>query len=567
MRFLFFLIILLVPLQSSSQKKTSETDLQFLFNLLATDQSAIVDSVCFTGCDFGKAKGGFIMQRGRGSGWTTGQRVTLHKVKPALAAKVWNTMKHFSGTLHVFYGDKTWGILMIEEAKHVYVFDYAKDSTLYFLAAKVENEVCVPQTWCTANYVDATMEEGLNPFKNCTEAELRQLGLARLWAGVKQNFVFYDRISLNWDSLYAATIPQIAAAKDRTECYEVLQRMAAQVHDGHTIVYCSNYEHYNVPLRTKFIDGHVYVDAVDYSEFSKQGLRRGDELISVNGIPVIEYGEQKVMPLVSSSTTQWTLHQTFDGTSLLGGRKGEMFRLTFLSKDDTLNINYVLGSGEWDSYEDEPLMTYRRLKGNVGYLRIRNFYGDCFDAEFEKNFKEISKTDALIIDVRNNSGGNTDFAEHVLRRLSADSIRLDGWTSPCYIPAYASWGWQMPIHSVPPQVMKTPPMADTYTRPIAVLVDGGTFSAAENFCAAYLCMKRGHLIGTPTGGSTGNGVLVELIPNHSYANICSKHDTAPDGTEYVGIGVQPDVFVEETYDSYFNSKLDATTTKALELLK
>lgn len=41
----------------------------------------------------------------------------------------------------------------------------------------------------------------------------------------------------------------------------------------------------------------------------------------------------------------------------------------------------------------------------------------------------------------------------------------------------------------------------------------------------------------------------------------------PDGTEFVGIGIVPDVEVEETYDSYFNTKDGAQLSKALERLR
>ena len=80
-------------------------------------------------------------------------------------------------------------------------------------------------------------------------------------------------------------------------------------------------------------------------------------------------------------------------------------------------------------------------------------------------------------------------------------------------------------------------------------------------------MQRGLIVGEPTGGSTGNGVRVELQPDVSYANICSKHDTAPDGTEFVGIGHKPDVTVSETYDSYFKAPHDNAISAALKLLK
>ena len=78
-------------------------------------------------------------------------------------------------------------------------------------------------------------------------------------------------------------------------------------------------------------------------------------------------------------------------------------------------------------------------------------------------------------------------------------------------------------------------------------------------------MKRGPIVGTPTGGSTGNGVQTRLTKG-IYANICSKHDFMPDGTEFVGIGIIPDIIIEETPESYFSDTTDLVLTKAISAI-
>ena len=79
-------------------------------------------------------------------------------------------------------------------------------------------------------------------------------------------------------------------------------------------------------------------------------------------------------------------------------------------------------------------------------------------------------------------------------------------------------------------------------------------------------MGRGKVIGTHTAGSTGNGVRIVLIPGVAYANICSKHDVAPDGTEFVGIGIKPDIEIRENYDSFFGTAGSPVVESALRLL-
>ena len=136
-----------------------------------------------------------------------------------------------------------------------------------------------------------------------------------------------------------------------------------------------------------------------------------------------------------------------------------------------------------------------------------------------------------------------------------------------YIPALVSWGYPVSWHNSAPVYQYPVEGVEPYTQPVVVLVDRGTFSAAEDFCAVFRGMKRGILIGTPTAGSTGNGVRIELIPGKNYANICSKHDIAPDGTDFVGKGIIPDIIVEESYQTFFEDKKDAALTAALQYLE
>jgi carboxyl-terminal processing protease len=79
-----------------------------------------------------------------------------------------------------------------------------------------------------------------------------------------------------------------------------------------------------------------------------------------------------------------------------------------------------------------------------------------------------------------------------------------------------------------------------YTKPVAVLISGETFSAAEDFCSAYVGLQRGILVGEPTGGSTGQPLAFSL-PGGIMARVCTKRDAYPDGTEWNAIGIQPTV--------------------------
>lgn len=542
-----------------------------LYTELAARPAAVTDSCRYTGSSF-EGHGGFEWQRANGRGWTTGRRVTLKAVDAAEAARVRGIFVSYKSVLpHVNLGRPNGAATFEEATKTFYGYRYDEaEKTLSFLKASTPGEICIPIDWPTRTYLDATPKKPIAaPFIPSTDRERRLLGLSRLWAGIRQNFVFMDRVPFNWDSLYVAMIPQVIAAKDDETCIRLLRKMAASVRDGHTYVWSSNGDHPIVPapFTTKLLEGRVYVDRILSTELKKQGLKRGMELLKIDGKGVFDYGRTELEPYVATSTPQWLEHQTYEVFNLTKKPKGQLLSLELKDGKKTLTLRYENGSAQWDLQQDEETVTYTLLPGNIGLLTIRSFMDAQVKEYFDKLYPQLLKTDALLIDIRDNGGGNSGNADYILRHLSKDSIRQDRWKSPMYVPALVSWNY-------PPQWYKggqgymTPVSGKPiYEKPIAVLVNAGTFSAAEDFCGVFKGMKRGVLVGSPTGGSTGNGVRIELIAGSAWANICSKHDTAPDGTEFVGHGFTPDIQVTETYQSYFKDKTDACISQALSYLK
>ena len=71
-------------------------------------------------------------------------------------------------------------------------------------------------------------------------------------------------------------------------------------------------------------------------------------------------------------------------------------------------------------------------------------------------------------------------------------------------------------------------------------------------------------MGTPTAGSTGNPIRFDLGWGY-WGRICTWHEKLADGTEFIGVGIQPDKIVEETEDVIFGK--DNAIEAALQELK
>lgn len=90
------------------------------------------------------------------------------------------------------------------------------------------------------------------------------------------------------------------------------------------------------------------------------------------------------------------------------------------------------------------------------------------------------------------------------------------------------------------------PARNPFLGPIVVLTSPRTFSAAEDFLVILKAFGRARLVGERTGGSTGQPLSIEGLPAGGTARVCTKRDMFPDGTEFVGVGVIPDVEVRLT---------------------
>lgn len=511
----------------------------------------------------------FEWQRGWGTGWTQGYRLELSSITPDEMEEIINVFNSYKGQLNRVNVGQNSACTYEEGTRTFYGFRKTDDGKAFFIRATTENEICIPSDWTERNYYKGTENSAGNSISALADVPkyMQYLyGLGQLWSGARHNFVFMDSVSVNWDSLYIAMMPQMIKAGDDRQALQLLQKMAASLHDGHTYVFGLNKSTCAAPISTKRIEGHVYIDAVLSSHLQEQGIRRGQEIIAINGMPVDEYVNKFIMPYACSSTPQWTEHICYEGHNLMKWEIGEKVVWTLKDGERKFDYNYKSGTEKWDLQPTDTPLSFSVLDNNTGYLKISSFNDYRVTELFDSIYPKLLDTQSLIIDIRGNGGGNTTYSQRIVTHFATDTIRSSSWQSPMYIPAFVSWGYNKMWHRN--ASMKILPAKGTkiYSRPVALLVDNGTFSAAEDFCALFLSMKRGKLIGSKTGGSTGNGVRIELIPGIAMANICSKHDTAADGTEFVGHGFTPDISVEETYQSYFIDKHDAAITAALKVL-
>jgi len=385
---------------------------------------------------------------------------------------------------------------------------------------------------------------GMGAFKTSYAENLsdtdKVAGLSELWAEAKFGFAnFWHVPQLDWDATYKSFLPQVLATKSTAEYYKVLQHFYAQLEDGHTSVSGpKELRQYWLPLETRLIDGRIIVTGSLDSKFDMQGVKPGDEVLQVNGMPVQLYAEKNVQPYVTASSPQDRIARTF-GWSLFLSREGTVFHLTLQTPDHHEFVRVFTSPGKY--YGPESAFEFRMLPGNIAYVALNEF-GDNKDAEeWDKHWPEISQAEALIIDMRKNGGGNDTVGAHVLATLIDRPVSGTRQESPEWIATSRAWGQAQPMMHYPEGEI-TPESGRHFGGKVVMLTGPDTYSAAEDMVVLFAQSKRGVLVGEPTGGSTGQPLSFRL-PGGGSAQVCSKHDSFADGREFVGVGVAPDVSI------------------------
>jgi retinol-binding protein 3 len=172
-----------------------------------------------------------------------------------------------------------------------------------------------------------------------------------------------------------------------------------------------------------------------------------------------------------------------------------------------------------------------RLSGNVGYLEIRSFNFDAADVDSTltaaMNF--LAHTDALIVDVRRNGGGEPSMVAAVCSYLMPANTLINKF----YWRPQRRW-----------DEFRTGLVRGRHyglTRPLYVLTSDQTFSGAEEFAYDVQTQKRGQVVGDTTGGGAHPGRL-RRVSDHFGVWIPSGRAVNPiTGTNWEGSGVRPDV--------------------------
>ena len=209
---------------------------------------------------------------------------------------------------------------------------------------------------------------------------------------------------------------------------------------------------------------------------------------------------------------------------------------------DTLERRY-LGT----DYKIAAGMKYRVLDDNIGYIRYESFLEGIGEGNLDDCLTYLALCRGLIIDIRNNGGGELTTAEKLAGRFVQEKTLVS------YMQHKTGKGHN-DFSSLEARYLE-PSSNIRWHKPVCVLTNRSVFSAANDFAVMMHTLPNVKLVGDHTGGGSGMPMTNSLPNGWSVRySACPMYDAKKQQTEF---GIDPDIKVALT---------DEATAQGIDLI-
>lgn len=238
----------------------------------------------------------------------------------------------------------------------------------------------------------------------------------------------------------------------------------------------------------------------------KKGIKAGDMIIKING----------------ESTQKFSID---DAVNKLRGKEGTDVTITVLRKNVAKPFDVTMKR----AIIKIKSVKYTMIDNNIGYIRMAQFTNDV-SGEMTKALKSLEKQGAqsFIVDLRNNPGGLLNEAQNV---------------SSLFLPSNRVVVYTLDRNKTRQDYKSVSTSEQELTKPLVVLVNEGSASAAEIFTGAMQDYGRAVIVGTKTYGKASVQNVMHLPDGSGIKLTIAKYYT-PNGRMIHGVGIEPDEKVE-----------------------
>lgn len=418
----------------------------------------------------------------------------------------------------------------IKGARGGLVISRAKDKT-YVLIGGVINELDLKKNSLKPIEMDYT-------FRRSLSGEFNQM-FYEVWANLQENYYDETFHGVDWHKIrerYEKFLPHI---QGRADLRKLISDMLGELNSSH-LGFSSNGDeektfHKSSSMQTGIIFENSRPYRVKYivknSAADKKGIniKPGDILTAVNDQQVNKKQNREFYFIAPSLDQE--------------------IKLTFSSGNDSYDVyihpehNYNLKRHLYDEWiQTNQDYVDKKSDKRIAYVHMKNM-GDSELSNFIIEMStEAYKKEALILDLRYNTGGNVH--DDVLNFLSRRP--------------YTKWKYRGGEFAPQPNFAPS-------AKPIVLLINEQSLSDAEMTAAGFRALELGKIIGTETYRwliFTSGKVLVD----DSFYRLPSWGCYTLDGKDIEWHGVKPDIYIKNTFKDRLDGKDPQLDTAIKEIL-
>lgn len=333
----------------------------------------------------------------------------------------------------------------------------------------------------------------------------------------------YEQKGINMDSLYATFSKRIGnEVKTKADYGLLVCEYIAALNIGHANAHLDVYWSMYSPT---IVEGRLFIDNPN-EYMTNYGFCEKDEIIAINSTPIEQYVNSR-KKYTHASTEDARMHLTRRWA--LRSHTDSLIVCDVLRGGDTLKLELPLTKAFPTGNKDELMAKGKMLNDSVGYISIESMTGNVVE-DFKQAYQHVCELPYLIVDIRNNGGGNS-----INGRLIAEFL--------IHNPQQHCLGEDMV------------PQSNAYKGKLFLLTSNFTFSAAESFAIDMKESGNATLVGEATGGDTGNGPDFFVSKYGIYFRVPTREPhVSPQGFPLEGVGVEPHHKVQQTVGDFFDNK-------------
>lgn len=207
-------------------------------------------------------------------------------------------------------------------------------------------------------------------------------------------------------------------------------------------------------------------------------------------------------------------------------------------------------------YNQSSGLTYQILENNIGYIYCSSFSNGIGDGNLDQTLNRLAICDGLIIDVRNNGGGNLTTAQKLASRFTNQKT-LVGYMTHKTGKGHSDFSNPYPVYIEPSNGIR-------WQKRAVVLTNRRSFSATNDFVNSMKQFPLITIVGDKTGGGSGLPFTSEIPCGWSIR--FSASPMLDPQMNQIEFGINPDVKVDMTSEDMQKGK-DTMIEIACKLLK